>query len=213
MNPGEFILSHTRLQRPTSVPELQLYLADEVIPFWKLVEQEQGEGVPPPFWAFAWVGGLAIARYILDNPEVVASKRVLDFATGSGLCAIAASLAGAPHVLASDTDPWTGAAVALNAKANNVEIGYTSRNLLRSEPPRVGLILAGDVCYEEPMAADVMAWLEAAHHRGIQVLIGDPGRSHFPRERLRQLAEYAIPTTRELEDRDIKPTGVYTFPG
>ncbi len=205
-----FILEHARPQRPPHVPELVLLLADEITPIWRLTEDElERQGVPPPFWAFAWAGGQAVARYLLDHPEEVAGKRVLDFATGSGLVAIAAARAGAADVLGSDIDLFCETAVALNAEANGVTVRFTSEDLLASDPPDVDLICAGDVSYEGPMAGRVHAWLRAAHARGIRVLVGDPGRSYLPREGLTLLAEYQVPTTRELEDAEVKRCGVW----
>jgi predicted nicotinamide N-methyase len=208
-----FILRNTRLQRPPLLPELQLYLADEAMPTWQRFAQELGyEDVVPPFWAFAWAGGQAIARYLLDHPTEVAGKRVVDLATGSGLCAIAALKAGAVSVLASDIDPFSQEVVALNARANNVSVAFTGRDLLEADPPVTDVILAGDLCYEQPMADRVLAWLRTARARGIRVLIGDPGRQYFSQEGLILLAGYEVATTRELEDRDVKWAGVYTFP-
>jgi predicted nicotinamide N-methyase len=208
-----FILENTRLQRPPHAPELQLYLADEVTPIWRLTEEALGAmGLPPPFWAFAWAGGQALARYLLDHPAEVAGKRVVDFATGSGMVAIAAMKAGAAFALAADIDDFCAAAVALNAAANGVKVAYTAENLLERPPPEADLILAGDICYEKPLAEQVSAWLRTAHDRGTRVLIGDPGRSYFPKDALVRLAEYRVPTTRELEDQEIKRTGVFTFP-
>lgn len=208
-----FILQNTRLQAPPHTPELTLHLADEVTPIWRLTEEALSEiGLPPPFWAFAWAGGQALARYILDHPEEVAGKRVLDFASGSGIVGIAAMKAGAGHVLAADIDPFCGAAVELNAQANSVRVDFTDANLLDAPAPEVEVILAGDICYEQPLAGQVMDWLAAAHVRGVRVLIGDPGRSYFPRVGLEQLAEYEVQTTRELEDREVKKTAVWTLP-
>ena len=211
---ARFIRDNTRLQAPPHAPEIQLYLADEITPIWKLTEEELGEmGLPPPFWAFAWAGGQALARYILDHRAIVAGKRVLDLASGSGLVAIAARLAGAGEVLANDIDVFCGAALEANARANGVDIAFTQENLLAAEPPEAfDLICAGDVCYEKPMAQAVLAWLAKARSRGTQVLIGDPGRTYFPREGLIKLAEYQVPTTRELEDMEVKKSGVWTLP-
>jgi predicted nicotinamide N-methyase len=207
-----FILAHTRLQPVSHAPEIVLHLADEVTPIWRMTEEALGEmGVPPPFWAFAWAGGQGVARYLLDNPAVVAGKRVVDFATGSGLVAIAAMKAGAAHVLASDIDPWCGAAVALNAAANGVEVDFTDRDLLAAPPPLADVVLAGDVSYERPMAEAVHAWLAAARAGGATVLIGDPGRSYFDARGLTRVAEYRVPTTRELEDSEVKRTGVWAY--
>ncbi len=208
-----FILENTRIQPPPHTPELSLYLADEVTPIWRLTEEALAEiGLPPPFWAFAWAGGQALARYVLDHPDEVAGKRVVDFASGSGIVGIAAMRAGAGHVLATDIDPFCGAALAVNGELNGVRIDFTDQNLLETPPPDVDVILAGDICYEKPLATQVMDWLAAAHVRGTRVLIGDPGRSYFPRVGLEKLAEYEVPTTRELEDREVKKTAVWTLP-
>ena len=208
-----FILENTRIQPPPHTPELSLHLADEVTPIWRLTEEALAEiGLPPPFWAFAWAGGQALARYVLDHPDEVAGKRVIDFASGSGIVGIAAMRAGAGHVLATDIDPFCGAALAVNGDLNGVRIDFTDQNLLEAPPPDVDVILAGDICYEKPLATQVMDWLAAAHVRGTRVLIGDPGRSYFPRVGLEKLAEYEVPTTRELEDREVKKTAVWTLP-
>ena len=208
-----FIVENTRLQAPPHAPELRLHLADEITPIWRLTEEALEEmGLPPPFWAFAWAGGQALARYLLDHPETVAGKRVVDFAAGSGIVAIAAMKAGAASALAADIDSFCEAAIALNAAANGVEVGFTDVDLLDSAPPAADLILAGDICYEKPLAARVMAWLEAARAQGSTVLIGDPGRTYFPREGLVKLAEYQVPTTRELEDMEVKKTAVWSLP-
>ena len=216
MSPAErlaFIRAHTRLQAPPHTPELRLWLADEITPIWQLTEDELGRiGLPPPFWAFAWAGGQAVARWVLDHPKEVAGKRVLDFASGSGLVGIAAAKAGAAEVLAADIDRFCGAALALNAQANGVEIAFTDADLLETPPPDVDVICAGDVCYEKPMADRALAWLQAAHDRGARVLIGDPGRSYFPKSgKLVRLAEYQVGTTRELEDMEVKRTGVWAL--
>ena len=208
-----FILGNTRLQAPPHCPELSLHLADEVTPIWRMTEEALSEiGLPPPFWAFAWAGGQAVARYVLDHPEAVAGKRVLDFATGSGLVAIAAMRAGALSALGSDIDGFCGPAVALNAQANGVEVAFTDADLLDGPAPDVEVILAGDICYEQPLAGRVLAWLTAARAQGRTVLIGDPMRTYFPREGLVRLAEYQVPTTRELEDYEVKRTSVWAFP-
>ncbi len=208
-----FILANTRQQAPPHTPELVLHLADEITPIWKMTEEALEEiGLPPPFWAFAWAGGQGLARYILDNLHIVAGKRVIDFASGSGIVAIAAARAGAAHVLAADIDAYCGAALALNAAANGVACAYTSADLLDAPPPPADVILAGDICYEKPLAARVMAWLGEARAAGATVLIGDPGRSYFPREGLVKLAEYQVATTRELEDMEVKKTAVWSLP-
>jgi predicted nicotinamide N-methyase len=207
-----FILENTRLQSPPHTPELKLHLADQITPIWKMTEEALAElGLPPPFWAFAWAGGQALARYVIDSPAEVSGRRVVDFAAGSGIVGIAAMKAGAAQVLAADIDGFCVAAGALNAQANGVALDFTDRDLLDAPPPDVDVILAGDICYEKPLAERVMAWLGAAHARGVRVLIGDPGRSYFPRHGLQKLAEYQVPTTRELEDMDVKRTAVWTL--
>jgi len=207
-----FILANTRLQAPPHAPELALWLADEVTPIWRLTEEALAEiGLPPPFWAFAWAGGQALARYVLDNPGLVAGKRVVDFAAGSGLVAIAAMKAGAASALAADIDVFCEAAVTVNAEANGVAVAFTDVDLLDRDPPEADVFLAGDICYEKPMAERTMAWLTKARNAGATVLIGDPGRTYFPKTGLELLAEYQVPTTRELEDQEVKRTRVWTF--
>ncbi|MBU4135674.1 MAG: methyltransferase [Alphaproteobacteria bacterium] len=211
-DPTAFILANTRLQLVPHAPEISLWLADEVTPIWRLTEEELGEmGLPPPFWAFAWAGGQGLARWLLDNPAEVAGKRVLDLAAGSGLVGIAAMQAGAVSALCADIDPFCAAAVALNAAVNGVTLGFTDADLLDAPPPEVEVICAGDVFYEQPMAGRVLAWLTAAAARGTRVLVGDPLRTYFPREGFDLLAEYAVPTTRELEDDAVKRTRVWTL--
>ena len=211
-DPAAFILANTRLQPVPHAPEISLRLADEVTPIWRLTEEELGElGLPPPFWAFAWAGGQALARYLLDHPHEVAGRRVLDFATGSGLVGIAARKAGAASVLCADIDPFCAAAVAANAAANGVALDFTAEDLLGAPPPQVDVICAGDVCYEKPMTDQVLAWLAQAKANGARVLIGDPGRTYFPREGLTFLAEYRVPTTRELEDQEVKRSSVWAL--
>ncbi len=210
----DFIAANTRRQRPPHVPELELHLADEITPIWKLTEEALEEiGLPPPFWAFAWAGGQALARYLLDHPQVVAGRRVLDFAAGSGIVGIAAMKAGAASALGADIDAFCAAAASLNAEANGVACDFTTQNLLDAPAPAwAEVILAGDICYEKPLAERVLAWLAAARRAGAEVLIGDPGRSYFPRSGLQKLAEYQVPTTRELEDMAVKKTAVWTMP-
>lgn len=211
-DPAAFILANTRLQPVPHAPEISLWLADEVTPIWRLTEEELGElGLPPPFWAFAWAGGQGLARWLLDNPAGVAGKRVLDFAAGSGLVGVAAMQAGAASVLCADIDPFCAAAVALNAGANRVTLDFTDVDLLGAPPPEVDVICAGDVCYERPMTERVLAWLAQAKASGARVLIGDPGRTYFPREGLTLLAEYRVPTSRELEDQEVKRSSVWAL--
>ena len=211
-DPRAFILANTRLQAVPHAPEISLWLADEITPIWRLTEEELGEmGVPPPFWAFAWAGGQALARWLLDHPDQVAGQRVIDLATGSGLVAVAAMKAGAASVLAADIDPFCAAAVTANATSNGVEIAFTDANLLDAPPPPADLICAGDVFYEKPMAEAVLAWLTQAQANGTRVIVGDPGRTYFPKSGLTLLAEYTVPTTRELEDQEVKRSRVWSL--
>ena len=211
-NAPDFIAANTRLQAVPHAPEISLWLADEITPLWRLTEEELGAmGLPPPFWAFAWVGGQALARWLLDHPDQVAGKRVIDLATGSGLVAVAAMKAGAASVLAADIDPFCAAAVAANARSNGVEIAFTDANLLDAPPPPVDLICAGDVFYEKPMAEAVLTWLKQAQANGTRVIVGDPGRTYFPKSGLTLLAEYTVPTTRELEDQEVKRSRVWSL--
>jgi predicted nicotinamide N-methyase len=208
----DFIAANTRLQTVPHAPEISLWLADEITPLWRLTEEELGAmGLPPPFWAFAWAGGQALARWLLDHPAEVAGKHVIDLATGSGLVAVAAMKAGAASVLAADIDPFCEAAVAANAKSNAVEIAFTDANLLDAPPPPADLICAGDVFYEKPMAKAVLAWLKRAQANGTRVIVGDPGRTYFPKSGLTLLAEYTVPTTRELEDQEVKRSRVWSL--
>lgn len=206
MNPDSFVRDNSQLLAPPLVPEIRLHLASEVIPLWRKTEEELAEiGVPPPYWAFAWAGGQALARYLLDNPATVAGKRVLDFGSGSGLVAIAAAKAGAAHVTAADIDPFAIAAIARNADANNVDIRTIAENVIDTSD-RFDLIVVGDMCYERPLAEKLMTWLKSVE---ADILFGDPGRTYFPKTGLVQLATYSVPTTRELEDREIRQTGVW----
>lgn len=207
----EFIRTNTDVLSPPLVPEVKLHLAHEALPIWQKTEEELGAiGLPPPFWAFAWAGGQALARYILDNPEIVAAKRVLDLASGSGLVAIAAMKAGAACVTAAEIDQFAVQAVALNAELNSVHVTSVAEDLLDMDPPRdTDVILVGDLFYEKHLATHCLDWLNQARTMGIGVLIGDPGRSYLPKEKLRRIADYAVPVTRELEDAEIKKTAVW----
>jgi predicted nicotinamide N-methyase len=210
-DPVAFIRSETRLRPVPHAPELMLHVADEATELWQKTEEELGRiGLPPPFWAFAWAGGQALARYILDHPETVRGRRVLDFASGSGLVAIAAMKAGAAEVTACDIDAFAIAAIGLNARANGVHITSTQDDLI-GEDRGWETVLAGDICYERDLATRVTDWLQALSRRGATVLIGDPGRSYLPKERLEDLAVYQVPVTRTLEDSDIKRTSVWRF--
>ena len=208
-DPEAFIRQETALKPVPHVPEIVLHVADEAMTLWQKTEDELAEiGLPPPFWAFAWAGGQALARFILDHPDLVAGRRVLDFASGSGLVGIAAAKAGAVHVLCADIDPFARAAIALNARANGVTLASTLRDLI-GEAGEWDVILAGDICYERELAARVIAWLEAEQARGVTVLIGDPGRAYLPKARLQSLADYRVPVVGALEDNEIKKTSVW----
>jgi predicted nicotinamide N-methyase len=206
-----FIRAQTRLLPVPHAPEIALHLADEATELWRKTEEELGEiGLPPPFWAFAWAGGQALARYVLDHPEVVAGKSVLDFASGSGLVAIAAAKAGAARAEGSDIDAFAGDAMSLNAEANGVSIIPRMEDLVgRDEGWDV--VVAGDVSYERDMAQNVTDWLDSLRRRGAVVLIGDPGRTYLARERLESIADYRVPVTRALEDCEIKRAQVWRF--
>ncbi|MFP3944933.1 MAG: class I SAM-dependent methyltransferase [Alphaproteobacteria bacterium] len=211
-DPERFILANTRLLAPPHVPEVRLHLASEVMPLWHLTEEElEKQGLPPPYWAFAWAGGQALARYVLDRPGTVAGRFVLDFAAGSGLVGIAAAKAGAARVLAADTDAFAEAACRLNASANGVALEMCTEDLVGRTDGGWQTVLAGDVCYEEAMARRVTEWLSALAGQGVTVLIGDPGRNFLPRARLETLARYRVPVSRDLEDREVRDTAVWRF--
>ncbi len=208
-----FILAETRLRPVPHAPEITLHVADEATALWQKTEEELGEmGLPPPFWAFAWAGGQALARYVLDHPESVAGRRVLDFASGSGLVAIAAARAGAAEVEAAEIDAFAGEAILLNVAANDVagRIAVTLRDIV-GEDHGWHTVLAGDICYERSVAEAVTAWLKVLAARGATVLIGDPGRTYLPLGDLEEVATYQVPTTRELEDLEIKRSSVWRF--
>ena len=209
MTPDAFIRANTQLLAPPHTPEIRLHLATELVPIWQKTEEELAAiGVPPPFWAFAWAGGQALARYLLDHPDTVQGKRVLDFASGSGLSAIAAAKAGARDVLATEIDPFAIAAIGLNATANGVAIASTLEDVIGRDDGW-DTVLAGDVCYEREMAARVFTWLRSLAGRGASVLMGDPGRNYLPSSNLVEIAAYDVQTTRELEDREVRRTKVW----
>ncbi len=209
MNREAFIRENTTILCPPLVPEVKLHLAHEAVPLWQKTEDELGElGLPPPFWAFAWAGGQALARYVLDNPHITASQNILDLATGSGLVGIAAAQAGAT-VMAADIDRFATTAASMNADLNGVILDIRSEDLLLQAPPDIRVILVGDLFYEKTLATRVLAWLRLAQQNGTLVLIGDPGRSYLPQAQLEKLAEYNVPVTRDLEDAEIKRTAVW----
>jgi predicted nicotinamide N-methyase len=207
--PDRFILNNTTLAVPPLTPEIRLHLGGDVIPLWQKIEEEQGvEGLPPPYWAFAWPGGQAVARFILDHPDTVRGKSVLDFGAGSGLIAIAAAMVGA-RTSAAEIDRLAAAAIALNAEANSVDIAIRCADVIGQDGWEV--LLVGDMCYERPLAERLVAWLTEQTRRGVQVVIGDPGRTYFPPSGMEKLASYDIPTSLDLEDREKRVTGVYRF--
>ena len=207
----DFVLANTRLIAPPLTPEIRLRLADEAVPIWRKTEEELGAmGLPPPFWAFAWAGGQALARYALDHPALVEGKRALDFASGSGLVAIAAAKAGAAEITASDIDAFAVAAIAANAAENGVSIAPRLENLIGADE-NWEVVLAGDIAYEKDLARAAMDWLASLARRGATVLVGDPRRSYLPHDRLDCVIEYSVPVTRELEDSELKRTGVFRF--
>ena len=205
-----FVLRQTRPAVVPGLPAIRIHTAEEILPLWHAVQIElEDPDAALPYWAFAWSGGLAIASYLRDVPGRVAGRRVLDFASGSGLCAIAAMQAGAAETTGVDIDPFAAAAIELNAKANRVRVSRLRRDLLDDEPPDVEVILAGDTCYDANLAARVLPWLRVAQSRGIDVLVGDPGRRYLPADDLVELACYDVRTTTELEDLDHKHGRVY----
>jgi len=205
-----FVVENTAVHEVPLVPEIRLRLADEAIALWQLTEKELSESpLPPPYWAFAWAGGQALARYLLDTPGTVSGKTVLDFASGCGIGAIAARLAGAERVVAADIDPLAVRAAEINAALNGVEIETTVTDLVGADCSRWDVIVTGDICYEQPLADQVTAWLQDQVRKGALVLIGDPGRNHLPRKVLEKLVSYAVKTSRDLEDTDVRNTAVW----
>ena len=212
-NPAAFVCANTRPGRPPLLPEIELLLASELVPLWHATEAELAtSGLPPPYWAFAWAGGQALARYVLDKPDCVAGKTVLNFGSGSGLVAIAAKQAGAARVLASDIDPFAVEATRLNAARNRVSIEVTGTDVVGTTGADWQVVLGGDICYEQPMASRAEAWLRRLAgdaKRPAVVMIGDPGRNHLPRQAIRRLARYTVQTTTELEDSDVRNAMVW----
>jgi predicted nicotinamide N-methyase len=207
---ADFIRQNTSVMSPPLVPEIKLHLAHEAVPLWQKTEEELGEmGLAPPFWAFAWAGGQALARYVLDHSDGVKNLRVLDLATGSGLVAIAAVQAGSASIVATDIDEFATTAAEMNAEINRVSLDIKLEDVLHRQPPLADVILVGDLFYEKTLAARCLAWLRLAQEQGAKVFIGDPGRSYLPEEQLEKLAEYNVPVTRDLEDAEIKKTSVW----
>ena len=213
MDTKTFVRENAALLSPPLVPEVALYLAEEALPLWEKTEEELQEiGVAPPYWAFAWAGGQALARYILDNPSTVNGKGVLDVASGSGLCAIAAMKAGAQKVEATEIDAFACSAIAANADANEVALTITAADPIGTDRGW-NILLVGDAFYEKPLADRLLPWLETLARRGANILIGDPGRTYFPKNRFEHLAEYSVPVSRALEDNEIKRTSVWRLSG
>ncbi len=228
LDPGRataFILANTAVSSPPHVPEISLRLASEAHEIWLKSEAElEAIGLPPPFWAFAWAGGQGLARFLLDHPEMVAGRSVLDFATGSGLVAIAAVMAGAKAVTAADIDPFAEAALGLNLGLNPLPVAGEGRGEHRpaagirfvgddlvGQGVEAELLLAGDVFYDRAMAACIVPWFDCLASAGTTVLVGDPGRAYLPRQRLDRLAEYSVPVSRALEDQEIKRVAVWRW--
>ena len=198
-----FIRANTAIATPPLVPEIRLHLATEITPIWQASEDLLARAdVPPPFWAFPWAGGQALARHVLDRPAIVAGRRVLDFGAGSGLVAIAAALAGAEAVVAAEIDDFAAAAIALNAALNGVAVTVERADLIGRAAGAWDVVLVGDMCYEQPLADRLTGWLRRLAGDGLTVLLGDPGRSYVPTSGLAALARYTVPTSRELEDRE-----------
>jgi predicted nicotinamide N-methyase len=204
----QLIREHTHATTLAFVPEVQLYLADMLVPLWQATEWRAAAPQPPPFWAFAWPGSLALSRYLFDAPQVVAGKRVLDFGSGSGLAAIAAARCGAANVIAFDVDPLATAAQRLNATLNGVTVSIRTGDPT-TESCDVDVILAGDVCYEREAAEATLTWLRQQVAKGAQVLMADPGRHYAPTENLELLQTYDVPVLRELESMDSKRTRLW----
>jgi predicted nicotinamide N-methyase len=212
VDPEAFIRANTALEAPAMVPEFKLWLATEYVPIWQATEQWlEEQNVDPPYWAFCWPGGQAIARYLLDNPQEVRGKRVIDFATGSGISSMAAMRAGAASVLANDIDALSLAAARLNAEANGVSFDISMDDWLVGQEgePEADIVIAGDVCYEQEMSARALAWLRGHARRGRLVLLGDPGRNYFSAQGLEERARYTIPTSLQLENRGMRETVVW----
>lgn len=209
-DPTAFVTAMTVPGSTPLLPEVRLHLAEEVIELWEETERHlQQLGVAPPFWAFAWPGGQALARYLLDHPATVQGRRVLDVAAGSGVAAIAAARAGAADVTATEIDPLAAAAISVNATANAVTVAVRCADVLAGSGEGADVVLVGDLCYERDLAARTTTFLERAAAGGALVLVGDPGRAYLPRERLQHLIAYEVPVLAGLEDRDTKSTTVY----
>ena len=212
-DPVAFIRENTAIATASLVPEIRLHLATEVVPLWQATEATlEKAGLPPPYWAFAWPGGQAVARHVLDNPRLVAGRRVLDLAAGCGVAAVAAAMLGA-RASASEIDRFALAAIGLNAALNGVEVASIDRDVLDDPPGDWDTVLAGDLCYERPMADRVASWIKAQARAGVTVLMGDPGRAYKPADGLAEVARYVVPTSKDLEDRETRETIVWRVLG
>lgn len=208
-----FIRANTAIGTPSLVPEIKLHLASEVTPLWHATEATlEKSQLPPPYWAFAWPGGQALARHLLDHPVMISGKSVLDIGAGSGLVAIAAKKAGAARVTAAEIDAFAIAAICLNATLNDVVIETESRDLIGGAR-RWDTILVGDMCYERPLAERLTHWLRALSADGGTVLLGDPGRAYLPKDGLSAIARYSVPTSLDLEDRTLRETVIWQLGG
>ncbi|MES2209820.1 MAG: 50S ribosomal protein L11 methyltransferase [Chloroflexota bacterium] len=211
-SPRSFVLRHTSLRAVPGLEEVRLHLTDEVLPLWHACQVEAADpDAALPYWACAWAGGLAIGRYLREHPEAVRGRRVFDLASGSGLCAIAARRVGASTVTAADIDAFAAAAIGLNARANGHRVTVVQRDVLDDDPPDVDIVLAGDCWYDARLGERVLPWLHRARDRGIDVLVGDPGRRYLPTDELVELASYEVRTTTDLEDIELKRSGVYAL--
>ncbi len=205
-----FIAANTRLLSPPLVPEIRLHLAEESLDIWRKTEEDLGEmNIAPPYWAFAWAGGQALARTLLDQPSLVAGKRILDLGCGAGLAAVAALKAGAASALAADIDQIALIATHMNAEANGVSLETTVDDVLGGLPAAFEVVLVGDLFYERQLAERVLVLVEPLAKAGTLVLVGDPQRNYFPRGRFTEVAWYKVPVTRDLEDAEIKTTAVW----
>jgi predicted nicotinamide N-methyase len=211
---AEFVRAHTVIATPPLVPEIRLHLATEVTPLWQATEASLArDQLPPPYWAFAWAGGQALARYVLDNPALVRGRAVLDFGAGCGLVAIAAAMAGAASAVAAEIDPFAAAAIGLNAALNGVAVAIETADVIGRAPGPWAAILVGDMCYERPLAERLTLWLRVLAEAGALVLLGDPGRAYLPKSGLTELARYSVPTPLDLEDRTSREGVVWRLSG
>jgi predicted nicotinamide N-methyase len=212
--PAAFIRANTVVASPPLVPEVRLHLATEITPLWQATETELGRAqLPPPYWAFAWAGGQALARHVLDNPHLVEGRVVLDFGAGSGLVALAAARAGAGQIIAAEIDRFAAAAIALNAAQNGVTVALETGDLIGRFPAPFEVVLVGDMCYERPLAERLTLWLRQLAAAGALVLLGDPGRAYLPKDGLVALARYDVPTPLDLEDRAMRKGVVWRLSG